>query len=305
MKPKTDRTDVGVIVGRFQVPHLHEAHLEIIRTVSAQHPVTLVVLGIAPTLVTRNNPLDFESRKQMLLEAFPEVTVLYLKDVVSDEEWSRKLDEVLHDAYPTASFTLYGGRESFIARYFGKHPTAELEQERFISGTELRREASRRAKCSPDFRAGVVFAAFNQYAKCFPTVDVAIYSDDGRKLLLARKPHEKLVRFFGGFADPGSASYEADARREVREECGVEISEPHYLGSAIIDDWRYRGEVDKIKTLLFRATFVSGRPEAADDIAEVRWCEVASLKAEDFVEAHRPLWALLTTASSEGPQDPG
>lgn len=298
MKEKTDRTDAGVIVGRFQVPHLHEAHLELIRSVRERHPITVIVLGLSPTLVTRNNPLDFESRKQMILDAFPDVTVLFLKDVPDDADWSRKLDQILHDAYPTATFALYGGRASFVSLYTGKHRTVEMEreQELFVSGTELRREASRRAKASADFRAGVVFAAFNQYPKCFPTVDVAIYNADGTKLLLARKPHEKEHRFFGGFADPGSPSFEADARREVQEECGVEISDPIYVGSALIDDWRYRNEVDKIKTLLFRATYLSGRPEAADDIAEARWFEVKALTPEHFVAAHRPLWALLQKA---------
>ncbi len=302
MKEKTESTEVGVIVGRFQVPHLHEAHLDLIRSVRERHPVTLIVLGIAPVLVTRNNPLDFESRKQMLLEAFPDVTVLLLKDVASDEEWSRRLDEILGDAYPTAGFTLYGGRASFLECYSGRHRAVELarEHESAVSGTDLRREVSARAKGTADFRAGVVFAAFNQYAKCFPTVDVAIFSEDGTKILLARKPHEKLFRFFGGFADPGSTSYEADARREVMEECGVEISAPQYLGSTLIDDWRYRAEVDKIKTLFFSATYVSGRAEANDDIAEVRWFDAATLGQDDVVPTHHPLLSLLRRAHPAG-----
>lgn len=294
MKEKPSQATIGVIVGRFQIPKLHEGHLDLVKTVAERHPKTVIVLGLAPTLVTRNNPLDFESRKQMLLEAFPEATVLYIKDVPSDPDWSARLDEILKDTYPTGSFVLYGGRDSFLKRYTGKFPAVELLQERFFSGTDARNDTAKKHKASADFRAGVVYAAFNQYPKCFATVDVAIL--DGPRILLARKPHEKLYRFVGGFSDPVSASFEADARREVQEETGLEIGDLQYLGSTIIDDWRYRSEVDKIKTLFFRAKYVFGRPQATDDIAEVRWFEISRLTADEMVPEHRPLLAMLAAS---------
>ena len=76
--------------------------------------------------VTRNNPLDFEARKQMILTDYPDVVVLYIKDTHSDELWSKRLDSQIADvAGPTQTVTLYGSRESFIAHYHGRHDTCE------------------------------------------------------------------------------------------------------------------------------------------------------------------------------------
>jgi bifunctional NMN adenylyltransferase/nudix hydrolase len=124
------------------------------------------------------------------------------------------------------------------------------------------------------------------------TVDVAIFNEDYTKILLGKKANEDQYRLIGGFADPGSDSYEADARREVREETGLSITDPEYIGSYRIDDWRYRGEPDrKIKTLLFVAKVFSGSARAADDIAEVRWFEIDDLHpaADWVIPNHRPL----------------
>jgi bifunctional NMN adenylyltransferase/nudix hydrolase len=283
MKKATKVADVGVIVGRFQVPFLHEGHQEILGHVCNKHSKVLIFLGLSPCLVTRNNPLDFEARKQMLLQSYPKATVCYIKDSVSDDVWSKKLDEQIGDLVsPNQSVTLYGGRDSFIDHYTGKYPTELLEATRFLSGTEIRNSVSNKVKASPDFRAGVIWAAYNQYPKVFPTVDCAIFNDDMSKLLLARKPHETLYRFVGGFAQSDSPSYEADVRREVQEEAGITITDPVYVGSMKVDDWRYRREVDKITTVLYTAKHLSGRPEGGDDVAEVRWFPYRRDVADSF-----------------------
>jgi bifunctional NMN adenylyltransferase/nudix hydrolase len=294
MKPKTVSGDVGVIVGRFQVPNLHEAHIDLIQTVCDAHAKVIIFLGLSPCKVTLNNPLDFECRKQMILEKFPNVNVLYIKDVPSDEDWSRRLDEQIRDVIgPNSKAILYGSRDSFIAHYKGKFTTQELEQDRFVSGTEIRKQVACKASNSPEFRAGVIWAVNNQYPKCHPTVDVAIIDEANRRLLLARKPNETLYRFVGGFADPRSTSYEQDVKREVTEETGLEVDDIQYLGSFIIDDWRYRSEQDKIKTLFFKARYIFGGPKPNDDISEVRWFDLDKVRTSDFVEEHRPLFLKL------------
>lgn len=298
MQHKTDTYDVGVIVGRFQVPELHDAHRDLIQTVCDHHDKVIIFLGLSPVLGTRENPLDFESRKKMLLEEFPEVNVLYIKDIGDDATWSRKLDSMIGDlTTPAQSVVLYGGRDSFIDRYSGRHATQELVQDSYLnSGTTVRREVARSsAKGSDDFRRGVVWAAYNRFPTCFPTVDIAIFNEDGTKILLGRKEHEPLYRLIGGFADPGSPTYEADARREVQEEAGIAITDPQYVTSMQIDDWRYRNEVDKIKTLLFRAKHLSGRPTPGDDIFEVRWFDWTRDLLDQVMPTHRPLIEALRT----------
>ena len=63
--------------------------------------------------------------------------------------------------------------------------------------------------------------------------------------------------------------------------------------SDTLDDWRYRSEQSKIKTLMFVLKYESGEPKADDDIADVRWVKFANLNENDFVETHRPLAHML------------
>jgi bifunctional NMN adenylyltransferase/nudix hydrolase len=114
-------------------------------------------------------------------------------------------------------------------------------------------------------------------------VDIAVVNDK-MEVLLARKPDEKKWRFIGGFSDPRTPSLEEDAKREVQEEAGIEVEVISYLGSTMIDDWRYRGEQDKIKTALFLAKYIFGKPEGADDVAEVKWVPIGTGLTKDNVE---------------------
>lgn len=279
MRVKVESYDVGVIIGRFQVPELHDAHKALIKHVCDKHDKVIIFLGLSPLMVTRENPLDFESRKQMILDEFPNVIVLYVKDQFSDEVWSKKLDEQIIDVItPSQSVVLYGGRDSFQGHYTGRFPTLELEQEVFISGKEIRKVISRQVKATSDFRMGVVWAAYSRYPTVYTTVDAAIFNEDQSKILLARKENEDKYRLIGGFAETSSESFEEDARREVQEEAGIAITDPEYIGSFLSNDWRYRKEQDKIKTILFKARHMFGVPKADDDIAEVRWFDVSELR---------------------------
>lgn len=287
-------SDCGIVIGRFQVHELHEAHIDLIQSVCNLHGKVIIFLGLSPLMVTQNNPLDFESRKQMILEKFPNVIVMYIKDCTSDETWTKELDEKITDLVgPSQSVVLYGSRDSFISHYTGKYKTQELMQEVYISGSEIRKNISKRVKCSPDFRAGVIWASGNRYPTCYPCVDIAIFNEDYTKILLARKSKESLYRFIGGFSDPKSDCFETDAMREVTEETGLEIGDLKYIGSTIIDDFRYRKEIDKIKTLFFVGKIVFGHPKASDDICEVKFFDTNALKDTDIIPEHRILFSML------------
>ncbi|HLP52719.1 MAG TPA: NUDIX domain-containing protein [Chitinophagales bacterium] len=283
--------DIGIIVGRFQVNELHPGHCELINDVASRHKRVLVFLGVAPALVTRSNPLDFITRKEMLLQTFPNITVLSLPDTPSDMDWSRELDSRIREACPVGSVVLYGSRDSFIRYYSGHFETVELPAYQNTSGSEVRLNISREIKASPDFRAGVIFAAYNQYPKVYPTVDVAIVK--GTEVLLGRKPNQNKFRFIGGFTDPADNNYEEAAAREAEEETCVTIANVKYAGSAKIDDWRYRSEEDKIITHFFTAEYKDGEAEAKDDIAELKWFNSNALSPNDIVAEHHVLLHLF------------
>lgn len=288
---KTKKSEpVGVIVGRFQSPYLHEAHLELIDTVCEAHPKVIIFLGLSPLRGTQENPLDYQAREQMIREKYPNVIVQYIKDVRDDKIWSAKLDAQIDDLItPNQTVRLYGSRDSFIPNYYGKYPTEELTSSRVMAASDIRDIARSRSLNTEGFRAGVIWATGNKYPTVYPTVDVAIFNEEGDKLLLAKKPHEKLYRFVGGFSSPNSPSFEIDAVREAEEETTLVVGDVKYVCSMIVDDWRYKREKDKIKTILFTAKVVSGGARPQDDIAEVRWFEYNKVTANDIVEEHRPL----------------
>lgn len=196
------------------------------------------------------------------------------------------------------SVTLYGGRDSFIRYYHGPFPSQEVEPSsyRIFSDSSERKSASLEIRSNSDGRAGVVYAAYNRYPQVLPTVDVAVtrkVEGGDIEILLARKPGEKGYRLIGGFVDPTDPSLEAAARREVMEEAHIEISTPAYAGSFLVDDWRYRHEVDKIVTTLFAAEYMYGAIQPDDDIEELRWFRLnGTLEVGEIVDVHRPL--LLT-----------
>lgn len=291
MIPHSASADIGVLVGRFQVHELHESHRTVIEAMIARHKKAMICLGVSPALVTKRNPLDFVARKEMLLAAYPQLTVFALPDMRSDEEWSAALDARIREVSPVGTVLLYGNRANVIDRYTGAFLTEELEQHVFITGADIRAGISSRVQSSPDFRAGVIYAAYNQYPKVYPTVDVAVLKNGS--VLLARKPGEQLYRFIGGFTDPTDANYESAARREVKEETGIEIDKPEFAGSAQIDDWRYRNEDDAIITLFFTARYRSGDIAPNDDIAEARLVRLIDFTPDILVPEHRVLYNLL------------
>jgi bifunctional NMN adenylyltransferase/nudix hydrolase len=290
MKEKvTKATDVAVIVGRFQVNELHEAHIDLITSVLNKHDRVLLFLGNSTIRNTLNNPLDYRARRTMITDKFPTVEIHYINDNPSDTAWTKNLDKLIGEQLlPMQTVTLYGSRDSFLKCYTGKYTTCELEATTFISGTEVRRRVCNNYPPTADYRAGMIAATAYRFPTAFQTVDIAVVNDKG-ELLLARKPEEKKWRFIGGFSDPASVSLEEDAKREVQEESGVEVGNITYLGSTLINDWRYRGEIDKIKTALFVAKYVFGKPEGADDVAEVKWVSINNLTKNDIVETHHVL----------------
>ena len=75
----------------------------------------------------------------------------------------------------------------------------------------------------------------------------------------------------GGFVDNTDANLEAAVKRESYEETGLEIADIKYIGSTIINDWRYASEKNKLMTSLFSAKYIFGKPEPNDDIFELKW----------------------------------
>lgn len=287
--------DVGVVVGRFQTDEFHEAHQSLINRVRDVHDKVAVVLGVSPLRATRNNPLDYMSRFYMIRDKYPEIIVIPIKDEPTDEGWSQTLDRKLEEVFPVETLALYGARDSFIPYYSGRYTTFQLESSTQVSATDIRKRLSKSVLSSREFRHGMIYNAFNQFPTVYPTVDIAVLDEkESKYVLLGRKnkdPKGKF-RFFGGFVSPGE-TFEQAASRELYEEAGiVEDAQtlPKYLGSFVIDDWRYRKEVDKITSFFTKVHIDKDRyvPCAGDDIDEVQWFLLKEIESH-IVECHREM----------------
>lgn len=293
-----DNKQIGVIVGRFQTPCLHEGHRRLFDVVLARHRKILVFVGVRPGNPTRRNPLDFETRRAMIESAYADrVAVFPLTDCPDDSVWDQRLDEHIRQLAPGADIKLYGSRDSFIEYYRGVFPVEFIDSDvPGCSATQIRATAGQTAIDSAEFRSGVLYGVYQRRPSVYPTVDIAIFNPEHSALLLARKPGEKRFRFPGGFADPADPDFETAALREALEECGdLELTQPRYVGSRRVDDWRYRRSEDSICTTLFAVVCTGGTPQAQDDIEALRWFDLNELSAEDFVTEHQPLYNLLKT----------
>ncbi|MBT3577531.1 hypothetical protein HN499_01840 [archaeon] len=301
MQLKNQGADVGVLVARFQVDELHEAHCSLIEGVLENHGKTIIFLGLSH-MCTRNNPLDFEARKQMILEKYPEAIVLYIKDVGNSELWSKQLDGKIGDvAGPTSTVILYGGRESFINHYSGKYDTCEMLQTTYESGSDIRKKIGSKVKASSDFRAGVLWAAQNQYPKIVPSVDIAIWGEEKDLLLMGKWKNSDKYRFIGGIVKEPSP-FDVEVEKEVSKKAYIDISEPIHIGSYPIDDWRYRRELDGVVTTFFEAVHMSGQPTPMDNMVELKWFEANLISSRDVDKDH---WILLGALRKRHPDKMG
>lgn len=281
---------VGGIVARFHIPELDESLCEMFDFVISRHTIVVCFLGI-PVFPSKKNPLNFNHRKQMIEEKYPNVIVLPINDMKEDTHWSAALDTSLRSCVMGIGqrAVLYGSQKTFIDHYVGGIETYAVETDEYSD--EIRDEICKSYASSPELRAGVIQGSSNRYPTNFVTVDVAILDDikNPKRILLGRKSLETKFRFIGGFSEPTSECLEEDAMREAREEASECLDDdvkvvtfPEYICSMRIKDWRYRGLEDQICTTLFKCEWIGNVPYVGnDDIEEVQWFDLTDFVYEE------------------------
>lgn len=285
------RTSTAVVVGRFQVAELSEAHKELLSEVGRLHDDRVIVfIGISAIgQPTKNNPLDYETRRRMVQAHFPTYSIAPIVDQKTDELWSTKLDEAIRAQVQFGKVFLYGGRDSFAPHYKGQYEvkTIDFKSSITISGTAIRQTISDHVLETADFRAGVIYALENSYTRIMPTVDIAIMAEaldttvnkEVQFVLLGKRGFEQGYRFIGGHAEI-QGSLEENAIREAQEEARITPYNLTYVGSKTVDDWRYKGTPEKIKTTFFIGWLKNEDKHlacAGDDIDEVKWFSLRDL----------------------------
>lgn len=303
------RPGIGICVGRFQTPYLHDGHLRILMAVNA-HEHGIVFVGVPGTPMTTKNPMDFKTRELMIRKVVGNhIRILPVNDHPVDATWSQNLDRAIIDQFHLSKehfdlVVFYHGRDSFQPYYSGQFKKFIHLNDTPSNATELRKSIAREPRESEDFRRGVIYASQNMFPRVQPTVDIApLYFDleDGNwKVLIARKPGKKTWCFVGGFMDMSDPTAEAAAARELEEETNLKLRPAQvmfmkYLGAVKINDWRDTPSTS-VMTTFFCVEVDKKQAEsvkANDDVEEVKWVDGAELKPEMIGKSHQGLLHLL------------
>ncbi len=125
------------------------------------------------------------------------------------------------------------------------------------------------------------------YPRPAVTVDVAIVTRERQpRVLLIRRKHDPFAGMWalpGGFVDMDER-LEAAARRELREETGVDVAEVEQLHTFGDPGRDPRGRTISV-VYLARLNPADVKPQAADDAAEVGWHPLARPPALAFDHA--------------------
>lgn len=297
---KEQQYDIGVLIGRFQIPELHGGHQQLINSFIDRHKQIIIFIGVSTTLGTKKNPLDFSTRKGLFVnyesKYKDKITILPLLDIPgNDSAWSACLDRMIRTVFPLGSVGLYGGRDSFIKCYSGVFDTIELQPVLDIESTKIREEMSKIVYNSKDFRAGQIYQAMNQYPKTFPTVDIAVVKKVKHQsfVLMGYKEHKDGLCLPGGFVDPSDISYEFAAQRELFEELNIKATtKMQYVGSFRINDPRYTGE-ERVITSLYLLHYKAGNHIPKEEFSTIEWLEIKKSNLGDISDVHKVLFSAL------------
>ena len=292
---------LGVIVGRFQVPILHEGHMSLINRAVSECDRVLIVIGTTDAIYTKKNPLELKEVMTAIVDSLPidyvesivngsnKLDIAVIKDHPSDSYWSENFDALIrkdntYSGLNDSDVILYGSRNSFISSYSGSFKVVEVEAINLVSASNIRREIGNSISTSEDFRKGIIYATQHNYPIALSTVDVILYDITTKNYYFGRKIGENKNRLIGGFVDVADESIEAAARREVLEETNIKKVVLEYLGSKKINDFRYQNMSDRsVITHVYLGFFHSEDEDVKplDDIFEIKTFPIKDVLKEN------------------------
>jgi len=302
----------GVIIGRFQTAKLTQGHIRLLEVVASKDDKVVVLLGTSAKLSTKENPLGYESRERMIrdwwnisygtvVQSHKKLLIAPLPNRATDTLWSKQIDTLLNDLLgPRVRRTLYGGRDSCLSHYEGNLPIEELDLDIPCSATEQRDLLFDAPPETAAGRAGAIWAMGNQWSRIDPCVDMAVTSKgiDGGTYLLMGKKLTGVGKFCfpGGHIDTTDKSAEAAATREIKEETDLDNLDPwSYVCQVPVNDWRNTKTCQTWSTLFHVELEPKRQCDAIadDDLDEVQWVNMRTVKIEDISPTHLPMFQTL------------
>jgi len=256
---------VAVIVGRFQAPYLHSGHQKLIYTAFQQCERVIIFIGSSIVRGDRN-PLPYELIRRGVQNLHGSVEVHQLRDEKIDNVWLDSLFGKVKDLTDSADEILYyGSRDSFLTSLPEDKNTVNVEAvEGDLSATKLRNSVHYRD--NRWFFEGYIKAVQDEFPAHYAVVDAVI--TDGVNVLLGHKKSGYCI--IGGFADSCDKSLEDAIIREVKEETNLDVSNPEYLMSAQLKDWRYKNARQPFTSVFVLKVENFENVKAQDDIDEIK-----------------------------------
>lgn len=122
-------------------------------------------------------------------------------------------------------------------------------------------------------------------------VAVAIITDKEQRFLITQRPlhvpQGGLWEFPGGKLEPHESAQQALVR-EIKEEIGLEIRNPHFLGEI-----SHQYPDKKVELFVFHVAEFSGIPTCLEGQLAIKWMDKDSLNPKDFPEANCAIFKLL------------
>ena len=120
-------------LGRFQPFHL--GHHNAVKQLNENYSEPVIIVGSSGKSRTEDNPLSFEERKKLIEACHPDIEILKLEDVESDEEWMEKLEGLDLDKVISRNDNVHKILENSDLEV--ERP--QMFDEKIYSGTEVRR----------------------------------------------------------------------------------------------------------------------------------------------------------------------
>lgn len=140
---------LGVLIGRFQVPEMHEGHRFLVREMLEQCDEVLVLFGSANRAKSVKNPFSYPERAQAAKKLFPKIWVAPLNDYLyNDSQWMadvaatiEALKVLVQQKHNTkVEVVLYGHQKdgNDYLNWFPQFEYVNVNSEILISGTQIR-----------------------------------------------------------------------------------------------------------------------------------------------------------------------
>lgn len=118
-------------IGRFQP--FHTGHKHVVEQFSDEE--LILIIGSAGESRTDENPLTADEREELIRECFPQINIVEVEDVESDEKWKNKVID------NTGAEAVVSGNERVRSIFEGEVEVLdpELKDPEIYSGSEVRR----------------------------------------------------------------------------------------------------------------------------------------------------------------------